>query len=104
MIEPTSTDLGRAVIYTGNRYPGGKPEEGVVTSFNEHSVFVRYGVDRGSKATARADLDWVTPTVATEPKGWRVSWTAMLPDPSPVPAYIDLPTQALAQRVAELAR
>ena len=34
MIEPTTNDIGRAVIYTGNRYPGGKLEEGVITSFN----------------------------------------------------------------------
>jgi hypothetical protein len=24
MIEPTQDDVGRAVVYTGNRYPGGK--------------------------------------------------------------------------------
>ena len=27
MIDPSETDIGRAVIYTGNRYPGGKPEQ-----------------------------------------------------------------------------
>jgi hypothetical protein len=59
MIEPTSTDIGRSVIYTGNRYPGGKLEEGVITSFNIVMVFVRYGADKHSKATARADLEWV---------------------------------------------
>jgi hypothetical protein len=26
MIEPTEHDIGRAVVYTGNRYPGGKLE------------------------------------------------------------------------------
>lgn len=26
MIEPTQSDIGREVIYTGNRYPGGKTE------------------------------------------------------------------------------
>lgn len=45
MVEPGQADIGRKVIYTGNRYPGGKIEEGVITSFNEHTVFVRYGAD-----------------------------------------------------------
>lgn len=61
MIEPTEADIGRKVIYTGNTYPGGKPEEGVITSFNLHSVFVRYGGDSGSKGTDRRDLEWTTP-------------------------------------------
>ena len=58
MIEPTEDDIGRAVVYTGNRFPGGKLEEGVITSFHDHAVFVRYGADKGSKATSRADLEW----------------------------------------------
>jgi hypothetical protein len=60
VIEPTQADVGRRVIYTGNRYPGGKTEEGVITSFNDHSVFVRYGAEQTSKGTARQDLEWVT--------------------------------------------
>jgi hypothetical protein len=59
MIEPTSADIGRAVVYTGNRYPGGKLEEGVITSFNDYRVFVRYGSDKNSKSTAREDLEWL---------------------------------------------
>jgi hypothetical protein len=62
MIEPTKDDVGRAVVYTGNRYPGGKLEEGVITSFNDHRVFVRYGSDKGSKSTSREDLEWVRRT------------------------------------------
>ena len=58
MIDPTVDDVGRSVLYTGNRYPGGKPEKGVITSFNDHSVFVRYGSDVHSKGTARDDLEW----------------------------------------------
>ena len=58
MIVPTNEDIGRAVIYTGNRYPGGTVEEGVITSFNATSVFVRYGADKHSKATSREDLEW----------------------------------------------
>jgi hypothetical protein len=61
MIEPTEDDIGRAVVYTGNRYPGGKLEEGVITSFNDYAVFVRYGADTASKSTQRADLEWVRP-------------------------------------------
>jgi hypothetical protein len=61
MIEPTEDDIGRAVVYTGNRFPGGKLEEGTITSFHDHAVFVRYGSDKHSKATLRADLDWVRP-------------------------------------------
>jgi hypothetical protein len=59
MIEPTKDDIGRAVVYTGNRYPGGKLEEGVITSFNDYRVFVRYGSDKASKSTSREDLEWV---------------------------------------------
>lgn len=60
MIEPTEADIGRTVIYTGNRYPGGKAELGVITSFNERTVFVRYGADRASKGTDPADLEWAS--------------------------------------------
>jgi hypothetical protein len=61
MIYPEEDDIGRAVVYTGNRYPGGKLEEGVITSFTDHSVFVRYGADKYSKGTSRADLEWTRP-------------------------------------------
>jgi hypothetical protein len=36
-------------------------EEGVITSFNDYAVFVRYGADTASKSTQRADLEWVRP-------------------------------------------
>jgi len=58
MIEPTESDIGRGVTYTGNRYPGGKPEVGHITSFNESAVFVLYGDEKHSKATSRQDLEW----------------------------------------------
>lgn len=61
MVNPKKDDVGRAVIYTGNRYPGGKTEEGVITSFNEATVFVRYGADKHSKGTSPADLEWSSP-------------------------------------------
>jgi hypothetical protein len=58
MIEPTEADIGRAVLYTGNRYVGGKTERGVITGFNHWTVFVRYGSDAQAKATSREDLEW----------------------------------------------
>ena len=61
MIEPVKVDIGKAVIYIGNRHPGGELEEGVITSFNEHLVFVRYGSDHYSQATRRQDLEWTHP-------------------------------------------
>jgi hypothetical protein len=58
MIEPTGKDIGRRVIYTGNRFPGGELEYGVITSFNPTIIFVRYGSNYGSKGTDRKDLEW----------------------------------------------
>ena len=52
MIKPTENDIGRGVIYTGNRgwKPDGSADEaGVITSFNNTCVFVRYGSNKGSK-------------------------------------------------------
>lgn len=59
MIDPVTNDIGRLVIYTGNKYPGGELEQGTITSFNEHVVFVRYRNDNISKATSRTDLEWL---------------------------------------------
>ena len=50
-----SSDIGRKVVYksfTGN-------EEGVITSYNESYVFVRYGSDTGSQATRYEDLSFI---------------------------------------------
>lgn len=58
MIEPTESDIGREVTYTGNTYPGGKPEFGVITSFNAHTVFVRYDGKRNAQGTNPSDLEW----------------------------------------------
>jgi hypothetical protein len=35
-------------------------EQGFITSFNDHNVFVRYGDELRSKATYRGDLVWLT--------------------------------------------
>lgn len=61
MIEPIEKDIGRKVYYTGNTYPGGEIEEGVITSFNRVSVFVRYGAKLHSEATSPEDLEWTLP-------------------------------------------
>lgn len=58
MIEPTFDDIGRRVIYTGNRYPGGKLEYGKITGLTAHGVFVRYDNDRQAKSTSPEDLEW----------------------------------------------
>jgi hypothetical protein len=62
MIEPTPEDIGRGVVYRERGdFPGRKVEQGVITSFNSTVVFVRYGSNTGSAATARDDLEWVSP-------------------------------------------
>lgn len=61
MIEPTIDDIGRHVIYVGRNHYGGKADQGVITSFSEHYVFVRYGAETHSKATRRVDLEWSEP-------------------------------------------
>ncbi len=76
MIEPSESDIGRKVIYTGNRYPDGKIEEGVITSFNDYAVFIRYGADNQSKATSREDLEWMRPQPKSPFRNWgkREDW------------------------------
>lgn len=55
MINPIEKDIGRKVIYKAYK----QIEEGVITSFNDVCVFVRYGSDIHSKATDRQDLTWL---------------------------------------------
>lgn len=50
----TSDDIGRLVVYE-NHYAN-KLEEGVITSWNDEYIFVRYGADKHSKATYPQDL------------------------------------------------
>lgn len=42
-------------VYYG---PRSDPEYGVITSANERYVFVRFGLDTGSKACRPDDLNW----------------------------------------------
>ena len=52
------SDVGRGVIYTGNRGWNGPDEAGVISSFNDANVFVRYDGKRQAQATSPADLEW----------------------------------------------
>lgn len=58
MIEPTKDDIGRRVVYTGDHLKG--VEEGVITSFNDNYVFVRYDANHhiNGTATYRRNLEW----------------------------------------------
>ena len=71
MIDPQPGDAGRTVIYTpghvdwhfwntDNELFGGQ-ERGVISSWNEHAVFVRYGRGSTAAATRREDLSWEEP-------------------------------------------
>lgn len=59
MINPTEKDIGRTVIYQSSHWAdNNSPETGIITSFNEHVVHVRYGSDKQSKATLKWDLTY----------------------------------------------
>jgi hypothetical protein len=53
MIEPRQKDIGRRVRQFDDR-----GVEGIVTGFDIHHVFVRYGDHTTSKGKRRADLIW----------------------------------------------
>lgn len=46
----------RAVIYTAHH---GEREQGIITSWNDHYVFVRYGLGSTSAATDPDQLDFL---------------------------------------------
>lgn len=54
MIHPIPDDIGRMVVYTP---PYANREQGIITSFNDHYVFVRYGNSLQGIATRRQDLE-----------------------------------------------
>lgn len=59
MVDPVLDDVGRAVIYHPSH---GYSEKGIVTSFNERFVFVRYEKQHPTatgQATSRENLFWV---------------------------------------------
>ena len=57
MINPTDSDICRKVIYNAG-HSGALNEYGVITSFNNVCVFVRYGTNTTSQCTSRSDLQW----------------------------------------------
>jgi hypothetical protein len=57
-ITTVKRDIGRRVIYMGDRTLPPLERIGEITSLNEHYVFVRYARDTTSKATRRDDLEW----------------------------------------------
>jgi hypothetical protein len=56
MITPKTADIGRIVVYRDAR---GGVEQGVVASFNDDYVFVRYGMGCTSAATRHENLEWL---------------------------------------------
>ena len=54
MIDPTGNDIGREVL---NRKLG---EKGIIASFDDTCVFVRYYEKGFIAATNRSDLEWVS--------------------------------------------
>lgn len=60
MISPTTEDIGRKVIYTpSGDYPDKVIEEGVLSSFNDHYIFVRFGHSPIGVPVSRDNLDWL---------------------------------------------
>ena len=55
MINPTASDVGRRVVYT---MPHGEVKSGIVSSWNDEWVFVRYTTGDTAAATHRKDLNW----------------------------------------------
>ena len=64
MIEPTLKDIRRRVIYKPDPDSTERMEAGVISSFNDDWVFVRYDDDGHPKATARVNLYWQIPSEA----------------------------------------
>lgn len=55
MIKPKDKDIGRRVIY---RPSHGDPTTGIISSFSDKFVFVRYSEGDTAAATKRKDLEW----------------------------------------------
>lgn len=58
MIEPLQKDIGREVRYTGTRGRERAAQLGIVTGFDLHCVYVRYGQHVTSEGNRRQDLEW----------------------------------------------
>ena len=57
-LDLTENDKGRMVVYQQGTGQERQTDEGVVVSWNESFVFVRYKGDIGSKATYPEDLSF----------------------------------------------
>lgn len=65
MIDPTSDDIGRKVIYRGY---GGEIEEGVLSSFNSDFLFIRFGASCTAQACSNDErIEWVHQSAAPNP-------------------------------------
>lgn len=62
-LDEAAQAIGLGVVYTPR---GGRIEDGIITSVNEHYVFVRYAGDTGSKATRPEDLELLGGTLSAE--------------------------------------
>ena len=60
MIEPVEKDIGREVHFTGTRRREPAANVGIITGFDLHCVYVRYGQQITSVGNLRQDLEWVT--------------------------------------------
>ena len=54
-MKPEDAKVGMWVVYNGGP-PGAKPEDGILTSWNDHYAFVRYNNMGCSQATNWDDL------------------------------------------------
>ena len=67
MINPKPGDQARTVLYWPRIINRGKPEMGVLKSWNDHVVFVVYKLGGPGIATNRADLTWQFPEATDDP-------------------------------------
>lgn len=59
MIEPIEKDIGREVLFTRARRGNRADKVGIITAFDLHCVYVRYGEHTTSEGNLRQDLEWV---------------------------------------------
>ena len=63
-LDEARSHVGDAVVYHPYAPELDPVEEGVITSVNDRYVFVRYGTDKGSKATSAERLTLVAASIA----------------------------------------
>lgn len=60
MIKPQPGDEGRRVIYA-RKDPHRTTERGIISSWNDKYIFVRYSAGSTAAATSPEDLEWEFP-------------------------------------------